>query len=98
MKILGCLYAAVPGGEKRQEAEKYLQRATDLQPEDLEAWLELAAVLERTNAGKAIVAYEHAVRLLLSIPESVPVEVTNNIGSLHFQLGNFVEAEVVIFW
>ncbi len=45
-------------------AEKLLRDVVAARADDVEAWLDLAAVLERTDAGAALAAYGTALPLL----------------------------------
>ena len=49
MKILGSLYANSPSESKRETAKNLLKKVTDEFPDDVEAWIELGAVLEATD-------------------------------------------------
>ncbi len=49
MKILGSLYANSPSEAKRKTAQNLLKKVTDEFPDDVEAWIELGAVLEATD-------------------------------------------------
>merc|ERR1740129_1102728 len=46
MKILGSLYASSDNEEKREIAKSHLRKVTEQFPEDVEAWIELAQILE----------------------------------------------------
>lgn len=51
LKILGSLYAnsKVPG--QLAEAKKLLEKVTQQYPDDVEAWIELASILEATDVS-----------------------------------------------
>ena len=49
MKILGSLYANSPSEKKRETAKDLLKKVTDEFADDVEAWIELGAVLEATD-------------------------------------------------
>ena len=49
MKILGSLYATSSDETKRETAKGHLQKVVDQFPEDVEAWIELAQILELTD-------------------------------------------------
>jgi RNA polymerase-associated protein CTR9 len=49
MKILGSIYARSSSTEKRDMAKQHLKKVTDMTPEDLEAWIELAQILEQND-------------------------------------------------
>lgn len=86
MKILGSLYASSSSQSKRDVAKDYLKKVTARQPEDVEAWIELAQILEQTDLNDCLKSYMTAVKLFnekVKIP--VPAEVYNNIGSVHYR-------------
>ena len=47
MKILGSLYAASEDLVKRDRAKQLLKQVTDQHPDDVEAWIEYAQILEQ---------------------------------------------------
>jgi RNA polymerase-associated protein CTR9 len=49
MKILGSIYATSPEPQKRESAKGYLKKVTEQFPDDVEAWIELAGILEENN-------------------------------------------------
>lgn len=49
MKILGSLYASSTSQSKRDIARTHLKKVTDQFPDDVEAWIELAQILEQTD-------------------------------------------------
>ncbi|XP_074765244.1 LOW QUALITY PROTEIN: RNA polymerase-associated protein CTR9 homolog [Athene noctua] len=94
LKILGCLYVASEDREKRDIAKGHLKKVTEPCPEDVEAWVELAQILEQTDIQGALSAYGTATRILREeVHADVPPEIVNNVGSLHFRLGNRGEAK-----
>lgn len=101
MKILGSLYAQSEDPDKQEAAKKHLKKVTDLYPDDVEAWIELAQLLERqpsttTNDGVqgALKAYGKATSIVRdSVKADVPPEILNNIAALHFRLRNLNEAK-----
>ena len=54
LKILGSLYAnsKVPG--QLAEAKKLLEKVTQQYPDDVEAWIELASILEATDVSVSV--------------------------------------------
>jgi RNA polymerase-associated protein CTR9 len=55
----------------------------------------LAGILEQTDVQAALSAYGTASRLLKEkVGADVPPEILNNVGALHFRLGNLNEAKV----
>ncbi|NP_001086446.1 RNA polymerase-associated protein CTR9 homolog [Xenopus laevis] len=94
MKILGSLYAASDDQEKRDIAKSHLKKVTEQYPDDVEAWIELAQILEQTDIQNALSAYGTATRILQEkVQADVPPEILNNVGALHFRLGNLGEAK-----
>ncbi len=86
MKILGSLYAQSDSDEKRTVARTHLKKVTDQTPDDVEAWIELAQILEPTDPALSLVAYETASKILKEkVNADIPPEILNNIGCLHFQ-------------
>ncbi len=66
---------------------------TDLTPDDVEAWIELAQILEQTEPAQSLQAYETASKILREKVEAdIPPEILNNIGSLHFRQGDMSKA------
>ena len=49
MKILGSLYANSVSGTKKETAKAHLKKVTEQFPDDVEAWIELAQILEQTD-------------------------------------------------
>lgn len=96
MKILGSLYAASEDQEKRDIAKGHLKKVTEQYPDDVEAWIELAQILEQTDIQGALSAYGTATRILQEkVQADVPPEILNNVGALHFRLGNLGEAKAI---
>uniref|UniRef100_A0A8C2JCU8 CTR9 homolog, Paf1/RNA polymerase II complex component n=1 Tax=Cyprinus carpio TaxID=7962 RepID=A0A8C2JCU8_CYPCA len=94
MKILGSLYATSDDQEKRDIAKEHLKKITVQYSDDVEAWIELAQILEQTDIQGALSAYGTATRILQEkVQADVPPEILNNLGALHFRLGNLGEAK-----
>ena len=93
MKILGSLYASSTNEEKRKIAETHLKKVTEQFPEDVEAWIELAQILEQNDLVESLKCYKTATKILQDKVEAdVPPEILNNVGSLNFRLGKHEEA------
>ena len=74
-------------------AENHLKKVTDQFPEDVEAWIELAQILEQTDLGESLKCYKTATKILQDKVEAdVPPEILNNVGSLNFRLGKAEES------
>ena len=94
MKILGSLYAQSDDPEKLNQAKSHLKKVTEQFPEDVEAWIELAQILEHSDIHGAISAYDTATKILKEIVQAdVPPEILNNQAALHFRLGNLEGAK-----
>jgi RNA polymerase-associated protein CTR9 len=92
MKILGSLYASSDNEEKRNIAKSHLKKVTDQFPDDVEAWIELAQILEQSDPQASLSAYKTATNILRDKVEAdIPPEILNNVGSLQFRLGNMEE-------
>lgn len=86
MKILGSLYANSSSQSKRDVAKDYLKKVTSREPDDVEAWIELAQILEQSDPHDSLKSYNTAVKLFhdkVKVP--VPPEISNNIGSLNYR-------------
>ena len=55
MKILGSLYANSKVASQLVEAKKLLEKVTHQYPDDVEAWIELASILEATDISVSCV-------------------------------------------
>lgn len=94
MKILGSLYAHSSSQSKRDQARSHLKKVTEQFPDDVEAWIELAQILEQSDIQGALSAYGIATQILNEkVQADVPPEILNNVGALHFRLGNLQEAK-----
>ncbi|XP_021927029.1 RNA polymerase-associated protein CTR9 homolog isoform X3 [Zootermopsis nevadensis] len=94
MKILGSLYANSSSQSKRDIAKSHLRKVTEQFPDDVEAWIELAQILEQSDLQGALAAYATATRILRDkVQADIPPEIFNNVGALHYRLGNLEEAK-----
>ncbi|XP_055950450.1 RNA polymerase-associated protein CTR9 homolog isoform X1 [Argiope bruennichi] len=94
MKILGSLYAHSPNQAKRDQAKAHLKKVTEQFVEDVEAWIELAQILEQSDIQGALSAYGTATSILKEqVGADVPPEILNNVGALHYRLGNLHDAK-----
>lgn len=76
--------------------QSLLKRVTEQYPDDVEAWIELAQILERTESIAAIAAYEKATNILTdTVGVELPPEILNNVAALHFRQGNLEQAKVL---
>lgn len=55
MKILGSLYANSTSQSKRDIARQHLKKVTEQFPNDVEAWIELAQILEQNDLQVRII-------------------------------------------
>ena len=75
--------------------QQHLKKVTEQFPDDVEAWIELAQILEQSDVQGALSAYGTATRILKEKVEAdVPPEILNNVAALHFRLGNLQDAKV----
>jgi RNA polymerase-associated protein CTR9 len=86
MKILGSLYANSSSQSKRDIAKSHLRKVTEQFPDDVEAWIELAQILEQSDLQGALAAYATATRILQDkVQADIPPEIFNNVGALHYR-------------
>lgn len=94
MKILGSLYANSNSQSKRDTAKNHLKKVTEQFPDDVEAWIELAQILEQNDLQGSLAAYAQATNILKeNINAEVPPEIFNNIAALHYRMGNLSDAK-----
>ncbi|CAA3021314.1 CTR9 homolog [Olea europaea subsp. europaea] len=86
LKALGNIYVQL---EQKERAQQLLKKATKVNPQDPEAFLDLGELLISTDECAALDAFETAHNLLKMGNEEVPIELLNNIGVLHFERGEF---------
>lgn len=95
MKILGSLYANSNSQSKRDIAKTHLKKVTEQFPDDVEAWIELAQILEQNDLQGSLAAYATATQILKEkVNEDIPPEILNNVAALHYRLGNLSEAKI----
>uniref|UniRef100_A0A182IN46 Tetratricopeptide repeat protein 21A/21B fourth ARM domain-containing protein n=1 Tax=Anopheles atroparvus TaxID=41427 RepID=A0A182IN46_ANOAO len=93
MKILGSLYATSSSQSKRDIAKNHLKKVTEQFPDDVEAWIELAQILEQNDLPASLQAYGTATSILTEkVNADIPPEILNNVAALHYRLGNQDEA------
>lgn len=93
MKILGSLYASSSSQSKRDIAKSHLKKVTEQFPDDVEAWIELAQILEQNDLQGSLQAYATATNILTEkVKADIPPEILNNVAALHYRLGNLNEA------
>ena len=67
---------------------------TEQFPDDVEAWIELAQILEQSDLHGSLKAYETAMNIWKDkVKETIPPQIVNNVGSLHYRLGNLQQAK-----
>lgn len=94
MKILGSLYANSKSQSKRDIAKTHLKKVTEQFPDDVEAWIELAQILEQNDLNGSLQAYATATNILTdTVNAEIPPEILNNVSALHYRLGNLSEAK-----
>lgn len=86
MKILGALYANSSSQSKRDIAKNHLKKVTEQFPDDIEAWIELAQILEQSDLPAALQAYANATtNLKEKVEADIPPEILNNVGACHYR-------------
>lgn len=94
MKILGSLYANSSSQSKRDTAKSHLKKVTEQAPEDIEAWIELAQILEQNDLHGSLNAYNQAVKILTeTVGQDIPPEIWNNMAALFYRLGQLPDAK-----
>ncbi|KAL5109065.1 hypothetical protein TcWFU_006317 [Taenia crassiceps] len=92
LKILGSLYAQSNKLDKRAQAKQLFKQVTESQPDDVEAWIEYAQLLENDTSG-ALSAYLNALNILENVQLEVSPEILNNIGVLYFMKNEHIKAD-----
>lgn len=93
MKILASIYAESPDHEKRDKAREYLKKVVQHDPRDIDSWIQLAEILEGIELQSSLDAYRKAAQLIREYHDKdTPMEMFNNMGSLHFRLNEYEEA------
>ncbi|XP_030761980.1 RNA polymerase-associated protein CTR9 homolog [Sitophilus oryzae] len=94
MKILGSLYANSSSQSKRDIAKNHLKKVTEQFPDDIEAWIELAQILEQSDLQGSLNAYGTAINILKKdVQAEIPTEILNNVAALHYRTNNLEEAK-----
>lgn len=89
MKILGSLYANSNSQTKRDMAKAHLKKVTEQFPDDVEAWIELAQILEQNDLQASLNAYATASNILTDkVKVEIPAEILNNVSALQYRMGN----------
>ena len=93
MKILASIYAESADHDKRDKAKEYLKKVTQHDAHDIDSWIQLAEILEGVDLQGALDAYMTASKLIREFHErDTPMEMLNNMGSLHYRLNNYEES------
>lgn len=59
---------------------------TEQFPDDVEAWIELAQILEQTDLQGSLSAYSTAIKILKEkVQADIPPEILNNVGALYYR-------------
>lgn len=93
LKILASLYARSNSQSKREQAKAYLKKVTEKRPEDIDAWVELASLIEQTDTNLALAAYRTSIKLYEQKSKPIPPEIYNNIAALLFSIESLDEAK-----
>ncbi|VIO92177.1 TPR Domain containing protein [Brugia malayi] len=99
LKILGSLYAhSEPANQKerserRKKAREIFKKVVEMCPDDVEALIDLAQLTENCDPQGSLDAYTKASTFLSQMIEvDIPPEITNNVGSLYFTVGQYEKA------
>lgn len=93
MKILASIYAESADLDKREKAREYFKKVTQHDSEDIDAWIQYAEILEGVDLQSSLNAYLKASKLILdNHHRDIPMEMLNNMGSLHFRLNDYEES------
>lgn len=61
-------------------------KVTEHFPDDVEAWVELAQILEQSDLQASLSAYGKAMDLMSNSQNSyIPPEILNNVAALHYR-------------
>ncbi|XP_029108343.1 RNA polymerase-associated protein CTR9 homolog isoform X2 [Scleropages formosus] len=97
MKILGSLYATLDDQEKRDIAKGHLKKVTEQYPDDVEAWIELAQILEQTDIQKYFLASLERAKAEGEHDEhyynAISVTTSYNLARLYEAMCEFHQAE-----
>lgn len=64
----------------------FLLKVTEHFPEDVEAWIELAQILEQSDLQASLSAYAKAMDLMRnSVNSYIPPELLNNVAALNYR-------------
>ncbi|CAF3361322.1 unnamed protein product [Rotaria socialis] len=93
MKIVASIYAESSDQDKRDKAREYLKKVTQHDPNDIDSWIQLAEILEGVDLQASLDAYMTASKLIRDMHhKDTPMEMLNNMGSLHYRLNNYEES------
>ncbi|KJH46483.1 tetratricopeptide repeat protein [Dictyocaulus viviparus] len=98
MKVLAALYAHTdPGNLERQEkAREMLTKVLEVSPNDVEALIDLAQLLEGVDPQRSLNLYETACELIKPSEDGqmdAPAAILNNIGALHMTMEKYERAK-----
>ncbi|EGC31227.1 hypothetical protein DICPUDRAFT_50293, partial [Dictyostelium purpureum] len=96
LQILGSLYkhgSLYKNSMNTATAANVLKKAIEINPNDYNNWFELAQILEISEVGAALEAYEKGLALLKNENITPSLEILNNIAVLRHQKGLNSEAE-----
>ncbi|UJR10596.1 hypothetical protein I4U23_014793 [Adineta vaga] len=93
MKILASIYAESSDQDRRDKAREFLKKVTQHDEHDIDSWIQLAEILEGVDLQGSLDAYLTASRLIREVhSRDTPMEMLNNMGSLHYRLNNYEES------
>ncbi|VDN57955.1 unnamed protein product [Dracunculus medinensis] len=100
LKMLGSLYAhSEPANQKernerRDKARSILKKVMEMCPDDVEALIDWAQLVENIDPQRSLDAYIKASNILQqTLGVDVPPEITNNIACLYFLMGKYEAAK-----
>ena len=84
----------------RTEAVKFLKQATDLDSGNVDAQIEMAELVQGVGTDQhykqALKHYKKGERAQIMAGEPTPSQIHNNVGVLHFQLGDLAQATAAL--
>eukprot|EP00005_Dracoamoeba_jomungandri_P008714 CAMPEP_0174270756 /NCGR_PEP_ID=MMETSP0439-20130205/45618_1 /TAXON_ID=0 /ORGANISM="Stereomyxa ramosa, Strain Chinc5" /LENGTH=1018 /DNA_ID=CAMNT_0015360281 /DNA_START=21 /DNA_END=3074 /DNA_ORIENTATION=+ len=93
LKVLGSLYASCG---KKEEAIQNFKKVLETHADDIDAWIEMAELVESRDYKEAHDCYVKAANLLEEQGQQVPLELWNNIGVLCFKLGDLAGSSAAL--
>jgi len=93
LKVLGSILSKEKSLPDQKKAQSFLKKVVEINPEDVETWIELAEVHEIFDLDEALHAYQKAENIWeTQIKGVLPPELLNNIGALYLRRDMFDKA------